>query len=513
MELGKNIKPGTILVPNSKYGDPKSSVAFSYEASKDTRYRKRKEAGIIRSEERELDMHDRNRIIATLLQFRRDNPVVKGIMRLRRTDVVGSGIKAYPKTGDKEYDKQILDLWNEFEESPEVTGEWTMTDIQKFLTESTLFFGDCGLIFTKSGKLQAIEGCQVGEPIGAKRYISSELDRNRQGVVLGSMRQPIAYKIGVMDGSFLRDVQEYNASNVAFHYKKHRASQVRGIPELASVLDDLQDIDEWDDIEMLSAKIASALSVFVKKTDAVQWEIGNRQIASEQDSVGRLEAFDPASINYLEPGEDIGIVSPNGRPNTDAIKYLIYRFQKIGTAVGIPVEFLLQTIGDSSFSASQGVVLQYQQSITEEQRELTKTLKKIYNWKVGRWLMEGKIKNPPTGVDPFKVSWQPQGFRWINRSAQVDADRSYLQMGAMSLDDVTAQFGKTASMVQDQIENNINEAMIRADKINKTLPPEQPKVTWLQFYNPYQTSGSFAMPMQSAIDAAMNQIPKTQVDK
>ena len=246
---------------------------------------------------------------------------------------------------------------------------------------------------------------------------------------------------------------------------------------------------------MVAAKVAATLGVFIKRDEANQWEIGNRD--SDQDEEGRLETIEPGRVEYLNPNEDIGVVSANGRPNTDAVKYLIYRMQKIGTALGIPVEFLLQTIGDSSFSASQGVVLQYQQSIVEEQRALQPVMNKWYKWRLGKWIADGEIIVPDDTINPFRVDWQPQGFRWINRAAQVDADRNYMQMGAMSLDDVTSQFGKTSEQVQSQIARNIKEAAEKAAELNKSIPDDQPKANWMQFYNPYITSGSFAFEMGS----------------
>ena len=63
-----------------------------YDAIKQTRYRANRGLEVIRSEELELSQQDRKTLISALLSFKRNNPVVNSISRLRKTDVVGKGI-------------------------------------------------------------------------------------------------------------------------------------------------------------------------------------------------------------------------------------------------------------------------------------------------------------------------------------------------------------------------------------------------------------------------------------
>ena len=114
-------------------------------------------------------------------------------------------------------------------------------------------------------------------------------------------------------------------------------------------------------------------------------------------------------------------------------------------------------IGGSSFSASQGVVLQYQQTVESYQNDLIRAMDILYK----RWLQQLIIDNElsiPANVNPFTVRWQRPAFRWINRSAQVQADLDYLRAGAMSLDDVTAPFGYTAEDVMIRKAQNLAKA-------------------------------------------------------
>ena len=136
-------------------------------------------------------------------------------------------------------------------------------------------------------------------------------------------------------------------------------------------------------------------------------------------------------------------------------------------------------IGGSSFSASQGVVLQYQQTVESYQTDLIRAMQTLYR----RWLTQKIADNEisvPSGVEnPFKVRWQRPAFRWINRAAQVKADLDYFRVGAMSLDDITAPFGYTAEDVMVRKAQNIS----KAKKI-----AEQNGLDWKDLINPFPTS-------------------------
>lgn len=470
-----------------------SRVLFGYQAVENSRNRRNRGLDPIRGEEIELNSHDRDRLVSTLLDFKRNNPVVKSISRLRRTDAVGAGILAQPQTPNEDFNDRLQELWSVWSEYPEVTGQMDMSTVQKEIADSCLFQGDMGIVLTRAGQLQLIEGNRIGNLYSAQMLTETSPDKN--GVIVNKVGKPIKYLVGDRINGTLQNVREIPARNFLLYFKRMRPSQWRGIPELAPVVNALQDVNEYETIEMISAKVSASLSAVVKKENAAQFEIVDRMEASEQDTVGRLQRFEPGQFHYLEPGESIETISSGGRPNVDGIEWCIYRLRQIGAAVGVPVEMIISTIGQSSFSASQALVLQYQAAIEEEQRGIIQVMKKIYRWKVSNWIADGTL-TVPAGSDfnPYSVRWQPPAFRWINRASQVAADAKYLQMGAMSLDDVVSQFGETAESTMLRKGQNIVMAKRIAEKLGLD--------NWtdlLNFYN-VNTSANFADLIPSAGD-------------
>jgi lambda family phage portal protein len=447
----------------------------AYDAVKNTRYRGSRGNGPIRSEEIELPSYDRDRLISSCLSFRRNNPVVASLSRLRKADIVGRGLIPQPSTGDEELDLQIADKWKKFSDSPEVTGQLDMRELQQQLIDSLLFYGDCGLIMGNQ-KVQFIDGSQIGNPSG--EFTVNEKSTFQNGVQIDRNGRPTSYSIGSRVSGTLKDFRLVPAKDFIPFLRRMRPSQYRGTPELAPVLNTLQDCDEYDRIEMMAAKVSASLSVAVKRENSYEFELQNRSDLSSQDDLGNLETFEPGRFHYMEPGEDVSVISSNGRPNVDGIQFVNYMLRKVGSAVGIPLEFLLMEIGGSSFSASQGVVLQYQQTVESYQSDLIRVMSKLYNRWLSQVLASGEIDYSKSN-NPFAVRWQRPAFRWINRVAQVKADMEYFKAGAMSLDDITAPFGYTAEEVLTRKAQNIKEAKRIA---------EENGLDWKELINPFNTS-------------------------
>ena len=460
--------------------------ASGYDAAKNTRRRGRRPQRALEAEHNALDQSDRQKVIAALMDFRRNNPIVTSICRLRETDVVGPSLMPQAQSGNEDLDLRLEELWNSWSRSPEVSGTMSMRQLQRQLSSMTLIFGDGGLLLTNSGQVQLIEGDRIGSEGDGNwilRRSTSEQSEGKasrrmiDGVEVNKQNKPIAFDIGTREDGVLKDVRRVLAKNFIFHKKQIRPTQVRGVPELAPVADSLQDVSEYQDIEMLAAKCSASLSAIVKREGAMDFELAAR---ANDDEDNRLETFEPGSFQYLEAGEDVSVIGTNGRPNVDAIEYCTYRLRKIGSALGIPVEFLLMTIGDSSFSASQGMILLYQQTVESEQRDLFPLLNRLWNWKVRNWAAKDLIRWDADRENPFDVRWQPPSFRWVNRAAQVKADSQYLNMGAISLDDVSATFGTDAQTSLERKAKNIVTA--------KRLAEEYGLGDWRDLFNPIQTS-------------------------
>jgi lambda family phage portal protein len=452
---------------------------YGYDATKNSRYREQKKLyGGVQSEDRELPMGDRLSLITLLLDQKRNNPVVKSLCRLREEDTIGSGIMPRPQTGDEGVDRELVQMWNEYSDDCEVSG-MSMMDTQKLLSSMPMIHGDGGLVCIDDGRVQLIAGEQIGTGDTASDIVDTMNDPLIvEGVKINESGMPVGYFVGSRSSGSLEDVQLIDAKHFIHHTKRMRAGQLRGVPELATAVDALMDVQEYEQTEMLSAKVSAMLAATVKRENSLDFEIGDR--TEDND---RLSFFEPGQFHYLEPGESVDVISSNGRPNVNGIEWLKYKLRVVGSTVGVPVEFLLMTIGETSFSASQGMVLLYQNTIEAEQRQVIQTLRKWWRHKINTLIATGEMNFSET-VDPYSVHWQPQGFRWINRSSQVQADSNYLQMGAISLENITSQFGTNPETVFLNKAKEIQKA--------KEVAEAHGLDHWRDLFNPITTFGNWS---------------------
>ena len=360
---------------------------YGYDATKNSRYREQKKLfGGVQSEDRELPMGDRLSLITLLLDQKRNNPVVKALCRLREEDTIGSGIHPRPQTGDEVLDAELTEMWREYSDNCEVSG-LSMMDTQKLISSMPLIHGDGGLVCIDDGRVQLIAGEQIGTGDTASDIVEHGNDPMIiEGVKIDKVGRPIGYFVGSRSTGSLEDVQFIDTEHFIHHTKRMRAGQLRGVPELATAVDALMDVQEYEKTEMLSAKVSAMLSATVKRENSLDFEIGDRGESEE-----RLSSFEPGQFHYLEPGESVDVISANGRPNVNGIEWLKYKLRVVGSVVGVPVEFLLMTIGETSFSASQGMVLLYQNTIEAEQRQVVQTLRKWWRHKVSTLIASGEL--------------------------------------------------------------------------------------------------------------------------
>lgn len=451
--------------------------AFGYGTTQQSHNRKPRRGRPYSSEDNALPPGTRDKLIRDLLQAHRDNPLVWAIRRLRRQDVVGRGLLPKPRTGSDTLNEEIEGLWREWSLAPEVSG-MNLPQVQKHLATAPLCYGDAALLLINDGTFKFVTGDRVGHPDPLK----AEKDGIFHGIRTNRHNKPVAYFIGDKDAGKLVNAREYPANRVLFHRKDIWPGHLRGIPELEVCFDELDDIDEFDEIEMVAAKAAASFAVFIEKERDGLDLPGTS--AGKEPGNALPEYINPGTIEELAVGEKVSVVNPNSRPNVNAVDWLVYKLRKVGTPLGIPVEFLLMTIGNVSFSASQGMVLFYQATVEEEQNTLIPTLEKLYRWRLAKWILERKIK-PTRDVKIDLVDWQKPAFRWVNRAAQVKADQVLFQLGATCLDDITAPLGRSAFDVMERKAAEIKKAQEIATRYGLE--------NWRDLVNPMPTYGSAAV--------------------
>ncbi len=137
-----------------------------------------------------------------------------------------------------------------------------------------------------------------------------------QGVYLNAWRKPTGYQVYLDNpqesGKFYDKVKTISAENMLHLAFRKRLHQIRGVSMLHGVIVRLADLKEYEESERVAARIAAAMTLYIKKGDAQLYDTDETSESGE-----RLFDIAPgAVIDDLKPGEDIGLINSN-RPNTN----------------------------------------------------------------------------------------------------------------------------------------------------------------------------------------------------
>lgn len=256
-----------------------------------------------------------------------NHDIVIGILDKMEERVIGSkGIHIEPQpltlAGDvhEELAEQIRKLWAEWSVKPEVTGLYTRPLLERMLLRTWLRDGEVFVQLVK-GKVAGLEhGSSVAFSLEALEpdFVPMQSDEAKnglvQGVFLNTWRKPTAYQVYLTNpqentgiSGKVKIVSAENMLHLAFRKRLH---QIRGVSMLHGVIIRLADLKEYEESERVAARIAAAMTMYIKKGDAALYD------NDEQPDGQRLFDIAPgAVIDDLKPGEDIGLINSN-RPNT-----------------------------------------------------------------------------------------------------------------------------------------------------------------------------------------------------
>lgn len=149
--------------------------------------------------------------------------------------------------------------------------------------------------------------------------------------------------------------------NVLHLMSRERIGQVRGVPELAKVIEPIKQLTRYSEAEITAAVVNAIYAIFIEKEQANSDGVPLGEVVADdmQVDAGDEKSIEvaPGAIIDLAPGEKANMVTP-GRPNSNFGDFVKAVLQQIGAALEIPLEVLLKAF-NSNYSASRGALLEF----------------------------------------------------------------------------------------------------------------------------------------------------------
>ena len=366
-----------------------------------------------------------------------NNPIAKGILNTKLTNVIGSGLKYHSRINREvlNLSEDQADAWEGKAEQEwglfwngknvDITRTSTGTALLRMAYHQMKMNGDSITLLPRVSvvnhpyrtRLQLIEADRLSNP-----HRTSDTETLAGGVETDKYGAPIRYHISDRHPGSLygEDTwRPYNAfgrttglRNVIHLYDKRRPGQSRGVPDLHAIIEPLRLLDKYTEAELMAAVVSGMFTVFVETPSGeVDFDISSISEETGQKSSDKDHKMAPGSIVGLAKGEKVHDSNP-GRPNAAFDPFFQSIVKQIGVGVEIPFEVLMKHFS-SSYSASRAAMLDaWRYFITERAFVVDNYMRPIQEAWMYEAVSSGRLIAPGYFTDPLiRMAYLGSEFR------------------------------------------------------------------------------------------------------
>lgn len=366
----------------------------------------------------------------------RNAPLAARAVDLYVTDVVGAGV--VPRFTDS----RLQNLWKTWEDECDADGLRDMYGTQESAVRA---WAEAGEVFIRIRSRRLSDGLPV--PIQVELLEADMvpmIDRalpsgNRivQGIELNGIGKRVAYwfhKQHPADGygsqTSTVDLVRVPAEYVMHIFEPLRPGQLRGFPKLATALQRIQQMNDFDEATIERQKLASSLTFVITRPEPET--PGIDPVTGEALEGRSASDVSPGSAYQLLPGEDIE-TPPLPSLGGEYDVFSRVQCRAIASAVGVPYELLTGDFAGLSDRTARVLINEYRRRIEQHQwnRVVRQMMRPIAAAFVDAAILSGLV---PGTVDP-SVRWVPPAWPYFHPVQDVQAIEREIKSGLRSRQD------------------------------------------------------------------------------
>lgn len=402
-------------------------------------------------------------------ELARNNDYAKKFLAMCVTNIVGPRgiiLQNRAKNPDGSQDRRANEIieaaWDEFGKKGVCTvdGRLSLTEAQNLFISTVARDGEI-LVRKVRGfdnkfrfALQFIEGDYLDETYNAAQAGKNEV---RMGVEFDSWGKPVAYylrKAHPGDYAFSRvgSAYEYEripAEDIIHAFIQERPRQSRGIPWMHSAMARLNMVGEYEDAELVAARVGASKMGFFTKSESNPINY----IGDDKDEKGNIiTEAEPGTFEQLPPGYDFKAFDPD-HPVTNYGMFIKCVLRGVSSGLGVSYNSLASDLEGVNYS-----------SLRDGKIEERDNWRILQSWMAGafcteifgEWLrmalLTGNVKLPQEKYDKFNApKWQPRGWQWVDPQKDQDASVTAINQGLKTRTAVLAEQGEDFEDTLDQL--------------------------------------------------------------
>lgn len=394
-------------------------------------------------------------------QLVRDNPYAKQAKRTTQINVIGSGIKMQSqvmalrgKKRDERINTAIEIAWERWCKADhcDVAGRNSFHMMELLAAGALPESGEVlfRLVRQKFGKsrvplaLEVIESDLLDDEYNGE--VSAKGNEWRMGVEIDKWGRPVRYAFLTRHpgdywfaGADRRNEKHafVAARDVIHLFIPERPGQNRGVPWFASVMDDVHQLEGYEQAAVVRARAASALMGFISSPEG---ELEGDTVENEQ----RLAEFEAGVFKYLNPGESITV--PNlSSPDAQFEMFVRSKIRRFASGFGASYETISRDFSETNYSSSRLSLLEDREHWRTVQNYLIENFhQRVFEEWLDAAVLSGELDLPDYELrhDRYDTPrWQARGWSWVDPLKEVQAYREAEAAGYMTKAQIVAQLG------------------------------------------------------------------------
>ena len=387
-------------------------------------------------------------------------------------NAVGTGIKPQSLSGDEQFKAEVQALWRDWVEEADAAGQTDFYGLQALACRAMLEGGEC-LIRLRPRRpedgLSVPLQLQLLEPEHLPISLNTDLPSGnvvRSGIEFDAMGRRVAYhlyrshpedgRLAPMSGQGGMDTVRVDAREVIHLYRVLRPGQIRGEPWLSRALVKLNELDQYDDAELVRKKTAAMFAGFVTRANPEDNLMGE---GAADDSGIALAGLEPGTLQILEPGEDIKFSDPADVGGSYS-EFLRTQFRAVAAALGVTYEQLTGDLTGVNYSSIRAGMLEFRRRCEMVQHGVLvhQMCRPVWAAWMKQAVLAGALDAPGFARGGaarrrqyLQVKWIPQGWQWVDPEKEFKAMLMAIRAGLMSRSEAISAFGYDAEDVDREI--------------------------------------------------------------
>jgi lambda family phage portal protein len=214
------------------------------------------------------------------------------------------------------------------------------------------------------------------------------------------------------------------------------------------------DLHEYDDYEMIGAKLAAAFGVFRKRTSPGDMETGWTQETGDQGETKMTDYIEPGRIQKLPFGEDIVIASHN-RPGSNYEPFKKSNLKAGARGLGMSYEAFSGDYTGATYSSARTASLEERMGYVVLQEALVdQFLAKSWGWFMDYAVVSGALTAPGYRTERRRYlahEWICPRWQWVDPLKDANAAEKKLRLGVTTRTAIAKETGADIEDVFDRL--------------------------------------------------------------